>query len=206
MFRELSQYGRDVAQKPTKRMGREERRAALLAAAGDVLRRPDAPLTFETIAETAGVSATLPYKYFGSVDEVALALYEQFVQEIDDATDALLATPDADFDTKVRGGMRLWLDAVERDGLLLERLTGSDAPRGLRRSVARRRSRVAELWAREIVSTFGLTPEDAAVAATALIAATSAVLQRIRIEGLDRDATVAAFVRMARGMCTASAV
>ena len=182
-------------------MGRDARRAALLDAAGEILRRPESKLTFETIAEAAGVSATLPYKYFDSVDEVALSLYEQFVQEIDDATDALLADADADFDAKVRGGMQLWFDAIDRDGLLLERLTGSDAPRKLRRSVAQRRTRVGDLWAREIEASFGLTPADAAIAATALIAATSAVLQRCRVERLDRHELIHTFARMARGMC-----
>ena len=55
-----------------KRMSREAGRAALLDAAADVVRAPEGDgLSFEAVAAAAGVSATLPYKYFESVDEIA---------------------------------------------------------------------------------------------------------------------------------------
>lgn len=187
-------------------MGRDERRAQLIAAAGDVLRQPGSTLSFESIAEAAGVSPTLPYKYFESVDEVALALYEQFVQDIDDATEALLEDAAVDFDDKLRGAMTLWLDAMETDGRLLGRLTAADAPSGLQRSVAERRERVAELWAGEITATFGWDRRDADLAAIALIAASSTVMQRIRLAKLDRVDAVDTFVAMARGLCTGGGV
>lgn len=188
-----------------RRMGRDQRRASLLAAATELLRRPGSPLTFESIAAEAGVSATLPYKYFASIDEVALELYAEFVHEIDAATDALLADPGADFDGKVRGAMDLWFDAVGRDGALFVRLTGPDAPTGLRRFVRERRARVADLWAREVASEFGLAADDADLVAVALVAATSAVLQRTRVERLDRDHVTATTVAMVRGMGAAAA-
>ena len=176
----------------------------LLDAAGKILRKRGTTLSFEAMAEAADVSATLPYKYFDSVDDVALELYQRFVRAIDDATDQLLADPDADFDTKVRGGMDLWFDAIRRDGSLLLRLTGSDAPSGLQRSVEQRRRRVTKLWAHEVAEEFGLEPEDAGLAAAALIAATSAVLQRCRVERLDRHEVTEKYVRMVRAMCEAA--
>lgn len=176
----------------------------LLDAAGAILRERGSTLSFESIAEVAGVSATLPYKYFESVDEVALELYAQFVGQIDIATDELLADPDMDFDVKVRGGLDLWFDAVARDGALLFRLTGADAPSGLQRFIDQRRRRVATLWAEEVGSEFDLDTTDAGLAAAALIAATSAVLQRCRVERLDRERVTMQFVRMARAMCVAA--
>ena len=72
-------------------MSREGRRAALLdAAAAGLRRRERTPLTFEAIATEAGVSSTLPYKYFDSIDDVAEALYRQVVGTVDDETDVLL--------------------------------------------------------------------------------------------------------------------
>ncbi len=69
-------------------MSREARHASLLEAAAELLiaDRTDseqATLTFEAIAEQAGVSPTLPYKYFHSVDEIANELYQRIVVAID---------------------------------------------------------------------------------------------------------------------------
>ena len=42
--------------------------------AASLPRTADGSLTFDGIADLAGVSPTLPYKYFGSVDELATEL------------------------------------------------------------------------------------------------------------------------------------
>ena len=187
-----------------RRMSRDEREAMLLAAAADVLRRRRDPLTFESIAEAAGVSPTLPYKYFESVDDVGLRLYRRVVQQIDDATDAVLADPDADFDAKLRGAIDPWFDAAKRHGVLLDRLTGADAPAGLQAFVARRRRRVTKLWAGEIEAAFQLPPTEAGLAAAAVIASTSALLGRSRSERLDRAETSGLILRTAHAICHAA--
>ena len=121
-------------------MSRSDRRAALLDAAAESLRTADGSLTFDGVADLAGVSPTLPYKYFGSVDELATELYHQIVDPIDAATDALLADPGLGLDDTVRATMHLWCDVLRDHGILLLRLSDDVAHPSLRHATERRRS------------------------------------------------------------------
>lgn len=187
-----------------KRMRREDRRAALLDAAASVVGDRSQRLTFEAIAAQAGVSPTLPYKYFESVDDVALELYNRTVQDVDDAIDQLLADADLGFDDKVRKAFLLWCDMVRRDDFLFVRLAeGADAP-GLSRAVHRRRERAAEVWAAEIGREFALTEPVARVVAAVVNAGASAAVQRLFADRLERDVVADLVVRLVRGQCEAA--
>ena len=184
-------------------MSRQDRRASLLDASADLLRAERSALTFEAIAERAGVSATLPYKYFDSVDEIASELYQRIVVAIDHQTDELLADPATSFDDKVRAGMHLWCDVLRDEGVLLWRLSDDAAHPSLRQAIETRRERAVEVWAQAIESEFELATSDARLLAGSLTAGSTALLRRWIVDRLDRAAVVERFVVMARAQIEA---
>lgn len=158
-------------------------------------------MTFEAIAAEAGVSQSLPFKYFHSIDEVALELYERLVNDVDAESEAMLADDALDFDTKLRGTFGLWCSLVERDGFLMVRLAeGSDAP-NFNRAVDRRRERTISAWAGEIGREFALDVIGARLASASVQAAGSALVRRVFVDGLDRSDVAEALVALARGQC-----
>lgn len=195
----------DLVTAPTtpKRMSREDRRASLLDAAAELLRTGTGPLSFEAIAEQAGVSATLPYKYFESVDEIANELYRRIVQRVDDETDEILADATIGFDDKVRASVHLWCDVLRDEGMLLLRLSDDVAHPSLRRAIDARRERSVDVWADAIECTFDVDPVDARLLAGSLTAGSTAVLRRWIADRLDRVQVVERFVLMNRAQITA---
>jgi AcrR family transcriptional regulator len=186
-----------------RRMSRDDRRASLVAAAGRLVAgAPGERLTFEAIAAEAGVSATLPYKYFDAVDDVALELYTSLVDDVDAATDEILAG-DRPFDDKVRAAVLLWCALVERDDFLFVRLAEGANAAGLARAVHRRRERTVAVWAPPIAREFGLSEAHARLAAASMVASAGAAIQRIFADRLDRDEVADLVVRMARAQCAA---
>ena len=194
-----------MADTAPRRMTREDRRASLLDAAADVLESRRGPLTFEALAEVAGVSATLPYKYFESVDEVALELYHRIVGAVDDAIDHLIADPDTDLDEKVRASLHLWCDVLREEGPLLLRLSDDVAHPGLGRAIEARRERAVDVWADAIEAHADVGPADARLLAASLTAGSTAILRRWIRDRLDRTATVERFVVMNRAQIDAIA-
>lgn len=183
-------------------MGRDERRADLLAAAARaVAARPGELLTFEAIAAEAQVSPTLPYKYFDSPEDVALELYRTAVADVDERTDRLLADTERTFDDKVRDTIGLWCTLVERDDFLFVRLAEGANAASLDRAVRRRRERAIEVWAEQIRTEFGLEDTVARVLAASVTGGASAVVQRIFADDLDRADTADLFVRVVRAQC-----
>ncbi|MEM8925539.1 MAG: TetR/AcrR family transcriptional regulator [Actinomycetota bacterium] len=192
----------DVA--PPRRMSRTDRREALLDAAAALLRRRHpVALTFDAIAEAAGVSSTLPYKYFASVDEVAEELYHRLVGPIDDETDDILADPERPFANKLRDGITLWCDVIRRDGVVLLRLADDVAHPSLRTSIERRRERAVEVWAAEVATEFDVDHVTARLLAASITASSIALLRRWLRDRLDRERVIDTFVTMALGQIEA---
>ena len=82
----------------TKRLRRtpENARAEILAAAESALRDVDFhALTVETLMERTGMTRSLFYHYFKSLDEIVIALFEGIETEIHGAVDAWLEGEDA---------------------------------------------------------------------------------------------------------------
>ena len=184
-------------------MSRQDRRASLLDAAADLLRTERAPLTFEAIAERASVSATLPYKYFASVDEVANELYQRIVVAVDDQTDLVLADATRSFDDKMRETLGLWCEVLRDEGGLLWRLSDDAAHPSLRHAIDARRERAVEVWATALESDFDLTTNDARLLAGSLTAGSTAALRRWIVDRLDRNVVIERFVIMARAQVEA---
>lgn len=199
-------YDRDVPVPVQKRMARDQRRASLLGAASRVIAaRPGERLTFESIAAEAGVSPTLPYKYFDAVEDVALELYTSSVDEIDARTDELLAERDRTFDDKVRATFLLWCELVERDDFLFVRLAEGANASGLAKAVQRRRERIVDVWAAQLAAEFALDATTARLVAASVTNGASALVQRVFTDRLERDDVADLLVRLTRGQCDAAA-
>ncbi|MEM9517303.1 MAG: TetR/AcrR family transcriptional regulator [Actinomycetota bacterium] len=188
-----------------KRMRRTDRRASLLAAAAQVV--SDAPgerLSFEAVAEAAGVSSTLPYKYFDSIEDVTLELYAATVADVDARIDELLADPSVSFDDTLRLSFTMWCEQVERDDFLFVRLAEGANAADLARSVRRRRERAVGVWAQVLANEFGLDGVTARLLAASITTAASAMVQRVFADRLDRDAVAELLVVVARAQCVSA--
>ncbi len=186
-----------------KRMSRVERREVLIQAAGRVLgERDKLPLTFEDVAEEAGVSATLPYKYFSSPDDIASELYDRVVVVVDDRSKDVLDS-DVSFDAKVEATFRLWAETILREGKLLLALVDGRSIPSLRHRMDERREAVVQLWADVIVDDFGLDRRTALLPAASITASSSALHLRWLRDRRNLDALTADVVKMARAQCEA---
>ena len=159
-----------------KRMSREARHASLLDAAAVILRAGEHPLTFETVAAVAGVSPTLPYKYFTSVDAIASELYGQLIDPIDEQTESLMADPAQTFDQKLRATLHLWCDILRTEGALLLRLSDDVAHPSLRKVIDARRERSVQVLADEIERECEINPTTARLVAGSISGGSIAAL------------------------------
>ena len=83
-----------------------ERREAIVQAAATLLRRdPSATFSVEELARRAGLAKGTVYLYFGTREEVLLALHAQQSQELFDVVERALAAPDAHGRRVVEGGL-----------------------------------------------------------------------------------------------------
>ncbi len=188
-----------------RRLSRDERRSGLLAAAARVVStRSGERLSFEAIAAEAGVSPTLPYKYFDSPEDVALELYTSAVEDVDARTDEVLDDGDRVFDDKVRETFLLWCSLVERDGFLVVRLAEGANAAALYRAVRIRRERAVDVWAQQIRGEFGLDAAAARLVAASITAGAGAAVQRVFTDRLDRGEVAELVVRLVRAQCEAA--
>ncbi|MEM8618651.1 MAG: TetR/AcrR family transcriptional regulator [Actinomycetota bacterium] len=188
-----------------KRMTREDRRASLLAAAAQaVSEAPGERLSFEVIAAVAGVSPTLPYKYFDSIEDVTLELYSAAVADVDARIDELLVDDGVSFDDTLRASFLMWCDQVERDDFLFVRLADGANAADLARSVRRRRERSVGIWAGVVAAEFGLEEVTARLLAAAMTTAASAMVGRVFADRLDRNGVAELLVVVTRAQCVAA--
>ena len=188
-----------------RRMTPSARRDALLAAAARVLhRRPLGDLRFELVAEEAGVSTPLLYRYFASVDDLAATLFERVIGGIDRATPEVVEEA-ADVDDAVAAVLGLWCDAIEADGPLVGALLDGRGVAAVRPLIDARDRWAEQYWSDLLVERVGLDRRDAAFVAVALTtSATAALAQWVRT-GEDRAELIDRFTRLARGMVAAFA-
>jgi len=106
------------------RLEPNERRNQIIIAADAVLAgRDPAEVTFEEIAEQAGVSRALVYNYFGDKGSLLAEVLQRRFQELEDRTRAEIDgdLPPAE---RFRGVIRLWLEWARSDSRRL--LAGTD--------------------------------------------------------------------------------
>ncbi len=186
-----------------RRLPPEDRRSALVDAAVRVLQhRVMADLSFEAVADEAGVSKTLPYRYFDSPAEIAVALFDRVVGMTDQATDYVLGS-DLDFDEKVRATLNLWCDAIESGGHLVQRVLEAKAVAALQPLIAQRDLHAVEVWSQALAREFSLDATDAEFLAVFLTAAATSSLSHWSDHNLDRKDVIERFVQAARAAAQA---
>src|SRR5687768_18333755 len=114
-----------------RRMSREDRRSFLLKTAATLLEQGGASaVTFEAVADAAGVTKTLPYAYFDSKEEILLLLFDEVIGGLDAEVEAILAGGGA-FPEIVRRSLDVWFDAVKDHGGLVGALLDGRSVAGL---------------------------------------------------------------------------
>ena len=182
-----------------RRMSREDRRSFLLDAAATLLEQGGvSAVTFEAVADAAGVTKTLPYAYFDSKEEILLTLFERVIGSLDAAVEEVLAS-DGAFDDIVRRSLDVWFDAVRDHGGLVGGLLDGRSVAGLDAAIRRRDRQSQKLWHDLVADRFHLSDRDAHVLAAMLTTTATALMELwVRRKG-SRAALVDTFVAMAVG-------
>jgi AcrR family transcriptional regulator len=167
------------------RLSPEARRNQLLdIAAAVVADEGTEAMTMERVAEAAGVSKALVYRYFGRQSALLLELYER---ESDTQPLAERIRGARTFEDRLRAITAPYFDAVERSGLLFHRLVGE---RSIEEDVEsfRRQTRAAVLrfWVTQL-RTEGLDRQQAIAFATMFQAAVEAAGGLVARGEVDRD-------------------
>ena len=184
-------------------MAPDDRRTALLDAAVRVIQhRVLADLSFEAVAEEAGVSKTLPYRYFDSPAEIAVAIFELVIGGIDETTDEVIRSS-LSFDDKVRITLHRWSDAIESGGQLVHRILDSKAVAALQPLIEERDRHSVAIWADALATEFSLRESNANFVAVMLTAAATSILRHWADNGLDRNEIIEDFLRATRATALA---
>lgn len=117
------------APQPRKRLNPEQRRAHLLEAAAHIVATEGTEaLTMERIADAAGVSRALVYVYFDNTDEMLLAIHEEELRALNEATELARADAGVDLEARIRIATSAWLSRLATRGPLLAVLFAPQAP------------------------------------------------------------------------------
>jgi AcrR family transcriptional regulator len=126
----------------TERLTAEERRAALLAVAKELVvgDGPEA-VTMGSVAERAGVTRALVYKHFDNRDDVLEALYRREAGALDRVMRDIVLAAGPGLESKLRALVGAILDSADHYGSffrLLRQVSGSRSARADRRGWDRR--------------------------------------------------------------------
>ena len=167
------------------RLSPEARRHQLLdIAAGVIADEGTQAMTMERVAESAGVSKALVYRYFGNRSALLLELYER---ESDTQPLANRIRGARTFEDRLRAITAPYFDAVERSGLLFHRLVGEKSIEEDVESFRRQtRASVLRFWVTQLRSE-GLDREQATAFATMFQAAVEAAGGLVARREVSRD-------------------
>ena len=182
-----------------RRMSREDRREFLLDTAASLVEQGGVgAVSFESVADAAGVTKSLPYAYFEAKDEILLTLFERVIGRLDAEVEEVLEG-DGDFEEIVRRSLDVWFDAVRDHGRLVAALLDGRSVSGLDAAIRRRDRQSHKRWHDLVADRFGLSDPDAHVLAAMLTTTATAVVELwVRRKG-PRAGLVDAFVAMAVG-------
>lgn len=159
-------------------------------------------LSFEAMAEAAGVAKTLPYAYFASRAEVLLTLFDRVIGGIDAEVEAVLQS-DEPFDVVVRTSLAIWFDATRDHSRLVGALLDARSVPGLASAIRRRDRASHKQWHDLVVERFGLGDRDAHLLAAMLNSTATATVGLWTSRRGTRDGLLDSFVVMAVGAATA---
>ncbi len=164
-----------------RRLKGEERREAILAAAGRALADQGfLPLPYEAIAREAGISKALIYAHFATQASLYNALLEQRLGEL---AEELALIPPGDFEDEAVAAALTYFDEAAEFGPMLNVLLTDGYLDGERSDAARRLR--DSLWRRFVRDSRGYVtlPSEERVAALAMILAIPEDLGRLTYRG-----------------------
>jgi AcrR family transcriptional regulator len=176
-----------ILAKTGRRLPADRRREHLLDVAAQILVEEgfDA-FSMEAVKARAGVSRGLAYVHFANADELAFALYEREVKELDRRIVELGHTGGT-FEERVTAAIKTYLDfAAERGGLLAllqVKLSGRWSQPSVREALARRFG----FWSDEIEREFGVPASVAGALARATLTGVEAFAAAWRMKKLKRQ-------------------
>jgi AcrR family transcriptional regulator len=151
---------------------RRLRRAELLDAAIDVIRREGAAVTMEEMATAGGISKPILYRHFIDRDGLVAAITERALHEIGEILDAKIAEARADEPpNSIRATIDAFFDYVEREPQLYRFIVDNGARRASSATVAfvdRIAERVADTLGAGLADR-GLDPTPAAIWGRAIV-------------------------------------
>jgi len=167
------------------RLSPEHRRRQLLDIAAAVIADEGTQaMTMERVAESAGVSKALVYRYFANRSALLLELYER---ESDTQPLANRIRGARTFEDRLRAITAPYFDAVERSGLLFHRLVGEKSIEEDVESFRRQtRTSVLRFWVTQL-RTEGLDRQQATAFATMFQAAVEAAGGLVARREVTRD-------------------
>ena len=174
-------HRKDAGRRVRTRLDPELRREQLLDAAEAVFAgRDPLEVTFEQVADAAGVSRALVYNYFGDRFGLIAAMYVRWAHELDQELVATLAGSEPP-DQRLRHLIRSHLDFAERHRAVVALVESGEghAHQVADQARMRRHERVAQAW--------GPTPEDHLVATGVLALLERASIDRVTAGDLDLD-------------------
>lgn len=184
-------------------MSRDRRHAFLLDTAARLVDREGVEgLTFERLAEAAGVTKTLPYAYFESRGEILVTLFDRVIGGIDGRIESLLQG-DGSFDEIVRASLEVWFAAVRDHGRLVSALLDGASVPGLAEAVRRRDRASHKQWHDLVAERFDLGDRDAHVVAAMLNSSATATVRLWTSRRGTQQGLIDSFVVMAHGAATA---
>lgn len=174
------------------RLTREARREQLLEVAGQIVAEKGVDgLTMERLAERAGVSKGLGYAYFADSNDLLANLFDHEMDVLS-ARIRLASAGAPSFDLRLKASLEAFLDVVEERGAVLSVLFRAASPGGplVDRRASAHEPMVA-YWQNQIEAAYGISRQDAAVAADILMAAiegavTSWARNKVSRPNLDR--------------------
>jgi AcrR family transcriptional regulator len=184
------------------RLGRAERRDALLDAAARMVARGDIDgVSMESVAAATRVSRALVYKHFANRRELLGALYEREASRLHAELTAAVEAADS-LDGQVRALVHGALDAQASRGATFAALGQAGARTPAQRELQRRRDRrTLEFFTRSARAELGVDEDDASVVLGVALGAIASVLSRWRQDPTDEHAgrLEEAFVAMTVG-------
>jgi AcrR family transcriptional regulator len=185
------------------RLWAADRRAQLLEVAAELLTREGADgVRIPDVAERAGVSRAVVYKFFPNRQAILLDLLEELGRRLQQRVEASLADEGlADVDVLLARLFNDVCDTVTELGAGVWRLLNSAGPDPDIESVARRvRAEVAGPWFARVQAVTG-APERDAFALTSMIAATIPAVVELWLSGqVERDEAVVYLERGVAGL------
>ncbi len=165
----------------------EDRQADLLDHTAALLVEGTEVLTMEAVARRAGVNRALPYYHFESRDNLLVELFDRHERLFSERVDAAVDQADG-IEAKITAILAAWMDDLGHHASVLAALAHITTESGVLERRQQERIidngiRMAEMFSRET----GLGPQDAAVAAAAVMGGGQAVTAMWQAMDLPAD-------------------